>query len=259
MPKPMPFVWYELMTSDTDAAKSFYGGVVGWTTKDMPIDGKTYTILEAGGAGVAGLMGTPPDAAAAGAKPGWSGYIGVDDVDAMAARIVGAGGSICMPPADIPTVGRFAVMADPMGATFMLFTPLPHEGDMQPPPPNMSPGTIGWREHYTDDLDAAWNFYASMFGWSKADAMDMGDMGIYQLFRTGPGDADGGMMKRAPGTPGPLWQYYFCVDAIDAAVARVKAGGGQVLHGPQEVPGGMWIILGVDPQGASFALVGPRH
>ncbi len=259
MPQPSPFVWYELMTSDPVAAQAFYRHVVGWTTKDMPIEGMTYTILEAGGVGVAGLMGTPPDAAAAGARPAWSGYIGVDDVDAMAARIAGAGGKVCMPPTDIPTVGRFAVLADPQGATFMLFKPLPHDGDKPSPPANMAPGAIGWREHYANDLDAAWNFYASMFGWTKGDAIPMGDMGNYQLFRTGTGDPDGGMMKRGPGMPGPLWQFYFNVDAIDAAIERVNARGGRIVEGPHEVPGGMWIVIGVDPQGASFALLAPRR
>lgn len=66
-------------------------------------------------------------------------------------------------------------------------------------------------------------------------------------------------MTRQPGMPGPLWQYYFNVDAIDTAMARVKANGGKIIEEPMEVPGPAWIIQCVDPQGAMFALVAPAR
>ena len=72
------------------------------------------------------------------------------------------------------------------------------------------------------------------------------------------GDPIGGMFNRPAEVPVTFWLYYFNVDDIDAAVRRVEAGGGKVLNGPMEVPGGAWIIQGQDPQGAMFALVGPR-
>src|SRR5215210_8558123 len=103
------FVWYELMTTDADAAEAFYRDVIGWTTHDA---GMRYTILSAGEAGVGGIMTLPAEACAAGARPGWIGYIGVDDVDAYAARVEQAGGAIHKPAEDIPGVGRFAVVAD---------------------------------------------------------------------------------------------------------------------------------------------------
>src|SRR3954464_12155051 len=115
------FVWHELMTTDADAAEAFYRDVVGWRTQDAGMPGMRYTILSVGEAGVGGIMTLPPDACAAGARPGWIGYVGVDDVDAYAQRVKAAGGTVHKPPADIPGVGRFAVVADPQGANFVLF------------------------------------------------------------------------------------------------------------------------------------------
>src|SRR6202795_66411 len=110
------FVWYELMTSDTVAAKAFYSKVVGWNTQDMPMPGMTYTLLSAGNTQVGGLMALPQEACDAGIKPCWVGYIGVDDVDGAAAKVRKLDGTILKGPADIPNVGRLAVVADPQGA-----------------------------------------------------------------------------------------------------------------------------------------------
>ncbi len=84
---PAKFVWYELMTSDIQAAESFYRNAIGWEIKDSGLTDRTYRILSTGPTPVGGLMPIPEHAAAAGAKPAWSGYIGVDDVDVCAARI----------------------------------------------------------------------------------------------------------------------------------------------------------------------------
>src|SRR5262245_19845148 len=115
------FTWYELMTTDTAAAKAFYGSVVGWGMQDMPMPGMTYTLLTVGDAPVSGLMELTPKAREMGAPPGWIGYVVVDDVDATAAKAKSLGGSVHMPPTDIPDVCRFAVIADPQGAAIGLF------------------------------------------------------------------------------------------------------------------------------------------
>src|SRR5580704_12191776 len=101
------FVWYDVMTSDTKAAESFYGHVVGWTAKDAGMPNGGYTLFSAGPTMVGGLMPIPPDACAHGARPCWTGYVGVDDVDAYAARVTTAGGAIHRAPQDIPGIGRF--------------------------------------------------------------------------------------------------------------------------------------------------------
>jgi predicted enzyme related to lactoylglutathione lyase len=249
------FAWHELMTTDTAAAMRFYGDVVGWTARDSGMPGMEYTLLHAGEAQVAGLMALTEEAKAAGAPPGWTGYVLVDDVDGSAAQAVALGGSVCMPPMDVPGVGRFAAVADPQGAVIALFRP--EGGDAPPAAAPMAPGSVGWNELMAGDMPAAWPFYAAMFGWTKAETMDMGPMGAYQLFAA-EGAVCGGMMTKPAEVPVPFWGYYFVVPDIDAAVARVSAGGGTVLNGPMEVPGGAWVIQGLDPQGAFFALVGMR-
>lgn len=250
------FVWYELMTSDTAAAKSFYRSVIGWDAQDSDVADRSYTIVSMGPVMVGGLMPIPDEARAMGAGPTWLGYVGVDDVDACAARVTAAGGAVRRAPADIPGVGRFAVVADPHGATFMLF-----RGSSEHVPAPAAPGTpghIGWHELHAGDGARAFAFYSGLFGWTKADAIDMGPMGVYQMFATG-GDPVGGIMTRTPDTPAPFWLYYFNVEAIDAAVTRVNDGGGKVVLDPQEVPGGSWIVQCIDPQGAMFAMVAGKR
>jgi predicted enzyme related to lactoylglutathione lyase len=251
------FFWYDVMTTDTKAAAKFYGDVVGWTVQDSGTPQMEYSVFNVGARGVAGLMPLPEDYAKSGGRPAWMGYILVDDVDAMAARIQAEGGKLHKGPITVPGIIRFAVVADPQGAGFLIATPL---AENAPPPltPN-TPGAIGWHELYAVDRQSAFAFYEKLFGWSKDQAIDMGPMGTYQLFKTGGAMAAGGMMTKPPAIPVPYWGYYFNVDAIDAAAARVTAGGGKILNGRLEVPGPMWIVNGMDPQGAVFSLVAPKR
>lgn len=248
------FGWYELMTSDTAAAGRFYSDVVGWTTHEMPSGvGGSYTTFNVGEAGMAGMLKLEGHTA-------WIGYIAVDDVDAHVEKIVEAGGKLWRPATDIPGMLRFAVMSDPQGAAIVVFTPDPA---MPTPerPASPAPGTIGWQELYTTDLEAGFDFYSKMFGWTKLTDMDMGPMGLYRLFDEGDHKemGDGGMMTKAPHIPVSCWNFYFCVESIGAAAERVKAGGGSVLNGPMQVPGGGWIVNAQDPQGAMFSLTSGKE
>lgn len=247
-----PFVWYELMTTDDRAAEAFYSQVIGWKTADAGMPGMRYTLLSAGDTHVGGLMALPQEARDGGARPGWMGYVAVPDVDVHAKRVEQAGGKICHPPEDIPGVGRFASVMDPHGAAFCLFQG--KDGEQAPEHARGTPGTVGWHELSAGALDPAWAFYSGLFGWTKDEAMDMGPGGLYQLFKAG-GEPIGGMMSKPAEMPAPAWLYYFYVDALDAAVARATAGGGKLLNGPMEVPGGEWIAQCSDPQGAMFAMV----
>ena len=105
------FVWYELMTTDTEAAKAFYGKVVGWGTQDAAMPSMPYTLFIAGGAMVGGLMDLPQDARKMGAPPSWIGYVAVDDVDAAAEQVMHLGGAVHVAPSDVPNIARFAVIA----------------------------------------------------------------------------------------------------------------------------------------------------
>jgi predicted enzyme related to lactoylglutathione lyase len=247
------FIWYDVMTSDTKAAAEFYSDVIGWNAQEYPMaDGGTYIVFSNGPTMVAGLMAIPELMRAEGVPPSWSGYVGVDDVDDGAERVKGAGGAIKRPPTDIPNIGRFAVVSDPGGAVFLLFKPNT-EGEPKPVAP-MTPGHIGWHELMAGDLDREFAFYSRLFGWTKDRAHDMGPMGSYQTFATG-GAPCGGMMKACAQTPHPAWNYYIAVDDVAKAADRATTRGGQVLHGPVDVPGGAWIVQARDPQGAPFAMV----
>lgn len=255
---PSPFVWYELLTSDPAAALDFYRHVVGWNAEDAGVAGMEYQLLMVGTTSIGGVMRLPEEARTGGAQPGWIGYVGVGvgDVDAHAQQIVAAGGRLLHEPQDIPSIGRFAFVTDPQGAPFVVFS-----GQSDLPQPAAEPGTpghVGWHELHAGDQASAFAFYSRQFGWSADEAMDMGPMGVYQLFAAG-GAPIGGMMTKSSQTPAPAWLYYFNVDDIDAASARVTGKGGQIVNGPMEVPGGSWIVNAIDPQGAMFALVGPRR
>lgn len=242
------FVWYELMTSDVDAARDFYASVVGWTARESGAPGFRYVIAGIDGRDVAGLMALPPGVP----QPGWLGYVGTADVDASVASITRAGGRLLKPAETMPGIGRFAVVADPQGAALALF-----QGEGQAPAP-AGMGAAGhgsWHELHTPDPAAALAFYGEQFGWTAGEAMDMGPMGTYQMFEAGAG-AIGGMMRSEPGET-PAWLFYFGSPSVEAAAARITAGGGTVLREPSSVPGGAYILHARDPQGGHFALVGP--
>jgi predicted enzyme related to lactoylglutathione lyase len=254
---PGDFLWYDVMTTDPEAGRAFYKAVFDWNMADAGVQGHEYTVLSVGSTGVGGLMRLPDDAKSMGVPPCWTGYIGSADVDSDAKRLTAAGGSVRKPAQDIPGVGRFAVVADPHGAVFMLFKPTGTETPGPALPPE-APGNIGWRELMAGDGAAAFAFYAEMFGWTKAEAHDMGPMGVYQLFAK-DGVTRGGMMTKMPEMPVPCWGFYVNAEAIDAAAARVTRAGGTIVNGPMEVPGGQWIVQCTDPQGAHFGIVAPSR
>lgn len=245
------FFWYELMTSDVPAAEEFYKQVVGWNTESFAASEMGYIIVKAGENGVGGMMTLPESAKQMGAGPAWLGYIKVDDVDAQSDAVKSAGGAVYQPPRDLPGgVGRMSVLADPQGAVFMMMRP---EGPDMPPVAPMTPGHVGWSEYMGDDWGKAFDFYSGLFGWTKDQAVDMGEMGVYQLVAA-DGAPIAGMMNRPPDVP-VNWGFYFIVEGIDAAAQRVTNNGGKLLMGPMEVPGGQWVVNCADPQGAYFGLL----
>lgn len=114
------FSWGELMTTDQEAAKTFYGTLFGWQTEDMQMEGLTYTVVTAGDEPVGGIMLQPDESREM--PPAWGLYVTVDNVDATAAMVEELGGEILKPPTDIPDVGRFCVLQDPQGAVLSAIT-----------------------------------------------------------------------------------------------------------------------------------------
>lgn len=243
-------LWYELMTTDTKAAETFYNAVVGWNSAPFEGSPQPYTMfMRSGGAPVAGLMTRPEGVHA---PPFWAMYVGVPQLEDTAAHVKRLGGSECSPVIEVPNVGRMQMLQDPQGAAFYLFEPASAE---QQPEAAPEVGEASWHELMTTDAPAAMTFYGEVFGWQPGDTMDMGSMGKYHMFNR-PHGAIGGMMNKPSEMAHvpPNWQIYFRVPDIPAAVERITANGGQILNGPMEVPGGEWIVNGVDPQGAAFSL-----
>jgi hypothetical protein len=247
------FVWYELLTTDIAAAKSFYGSVVGWDGQDASTPEFAYTLFTTGRGPVSGLMNLPPEARQMGATPRWVGYVAVDAVDASAERIKRLGGAIYVPPTD-SNIGRIAVVTDPQTATFALVEGLRHAhpevGDMS------AEGCVGWHELLAADWSKAFAFYGELFDWRETDA-NTAPLPSYHVFAAG-GRTIGGMFTRLARAPVPFWLYYFNVGDLDAALRRTEEGGGRIAMGPHELPGDSGIARCIDPQGAMFALQGPR-
>jgi predicted enzyme related to lactoylglutathione lyase len=255
------FVWYELMTTNIDAAKVFYANVLGWGTRDASMPGLAYSQFTVGDVPVAGMLQLPDEARRMGIPPHWLGYVGVDDVDAAAVRVSELGGAVHVPPTDISTISRFSVVADPQMAIFALITGRESEKAREPekakPVDLTTLGHVGWHELLATDWEKAFAFYSVLLGWQKADAQE-GAMGIYQQV-SAAGEPFGGLFTKPLTLPFPFWLYYFNVSNLEAAAKRVLAGGGQILYGPMAVPGGASIVHCMDPQGAVFALLDRRR
>lgn len=239
------FVWYEHLTRDVKAAIVFYSEVLGWKTEPF---GDGYVMWVGGQGPLGGVMAA--EGAAKGAPPHWIAHVQVADVDATAALAQKRGGKVLHAPTDIPTVGRFAVIADPQGAAVAVFEPNEPMTLHDP----AKDGEFCWNELMTSHSAAAWAFYSELFGWKVQQDMDMGPMGTYRIF--GVDDQRlGGMMTTPQGSPmPPMWIFYASTSDLDAAIGRATKHGGTVINGPMEVPGGGRIAQLTDPQGAVFAL-----
>jgi hypothetical protein len=245
------FVWEDLMTTDTKAAATFYSKVAGLKTAPAPFD-PSYTTFLASERGMGGLMRMADEAKAMGAPPNWLSYVGVESVDNTVQQAGLLGAKVLKPAADIPNVGRFAILQDPQGAVFAVFsTTLPF-----PAPATVPLGHMSWHELTTSDMQAAFLFYQQLFGWHVVSDADMGGIGTYRVFaREGSNYSLGGMYTKPPQQPGPpAWLPYIKVADVRGATAKAKALGAQILHGPADVPGGGLITMAIDPQGAAFAL-----
>jgi predicted enzyme related to lactoylglutathione lyase len=241
------FVWHELMNTDPQAVAPFYNKVLGWKPQAWDKD-SSYT-LWMGSNGPAGGALRHSDSPA---PPHWLTYAGVPDIGAAVETAQRLGGRVLKGVADIPDGGKYAILVDPQGAQFGVFTPPPNA-----PSGGMS-NEFSWHELGTTDYTAALRFYRELFGWEQLATHDMGSgMGMYLLFGR-DGQQLGGMFNRSASMPGdPSWLAYANVGNASKAADAAKASGGRVVNGPHEVPGGSWIVQMLDPLGAMIAVVEP--
>ncbi|MBF5046216.1 VOC family protein [Aggregicoccus sp. 17bor-14] len=237
------FTQYDLRTTDPEAAAAFYAEVVGLQQRSAGDARELYWREQRVGA----LTLLPERARAQGAPAHWLGHIGVADVEAAVRDVLGLGGQQ-LGPTQRTSDGRvLAALKDAQGVPFALSTPRPE--------PRAE--VVVWHELYATDWEAEWAGYSGLFGWQKAEALELGPpVGTYQLFILPGAPQPLGAMSNSARIPGvhPQWLYYFTVPNLDVALAKVRQLGGLVANGPMEVPGGARVAQCEDPQGGAFAL-----
>jgi predicted enzyme related to lactoylglutathione lyase len=242
--------WVDLQTTNTGAAKAFYGGLFGWTFDDQPMpQGGPYSMAKLGEEHVAAIAPQPPEMAAAGAPPMWNTYLAVESVDDAIAKVEAAGGQVAMAPFDVMDAGRMAFVMDPSGAGVAFWQAGTHIGATLV----NEPGTVMWNELITTDPSAA-AFYEQVLGMTTAQ-MDDPAMGGYTLFQVNGEMVGGTVEPQMPGVPNH-WHVYFAVANADAAVAKITELGGSILVAPFDTPVGRMAVAG-DPQGAAFSIIQP--
>lgn len=239
--------WIDLMSSDVDAARSYYGDLFGWEFQGGDEMGGYWMALLDGkavaGVGPMQMEGSPPT---------WTTYLATGDADATADAAVRAGGSIVLPVGDVGEFGRLAYVQDSTGATFGLWQAKQHIGCQRV----NEPGTLIWSEVMTRGYGDAMDFYASVFGYTYTDLG--GDQFEYSTIET-DGHTIGGLGALPDEVPADVpahWRTYFCVDDCDAAVARAEELGGSVRRPAEDMPYGRHADL-ADPQGAGFSVIKP--
>jgi uncharacterized protein len=242
--EPGTFCWVDVETSDPEAAKAFYRGLLGWDYEDLRVgDGASYSIARIDGLDVAAIA----PLAGAGTRPQWNCYVSVTDADASAARARELGATIVREPGDVGDSGRLAVFRDPQGAQLTLWEPGEHVGAALV----NAHGALAWNDLLTSDPAAAAGFYRELFGWEIAETP--GSDGRYWSV-VNAGARNGGLLPSPPQAH-PAWNLYFAVSDVDAAVARTGELGGSTVAGPMDVPnGGRFVVLS-DPQGALFSVL----
>jgi predicted enzyme related to lactoylglutathione lyase len=244
------FVWHDLMTTDPARARAFYSALVGWSYNEVDMGTYKYPMIHAAGADHGGIVNL---SAAAGLPSHWVCYVTVDDVDAAAAKAGELGGRVPEGGRDIPGVGRFAAIVSPGGAVICPYKPNTWGGEGYDGPGR--PGTFVWHELLALDPEAEGRFFGAIFGWTT-QAMDMGPMGTYHLFKRPdrPEKDAAGMMKKPEGSGPSAWLPYIGVEDVDATFAKVEPLGGTVWVKPTDIPNVGRFAVVSDPTGATFAL-----
>ncbi|MDR7083741.1 putative enzyme related to lactoylglutathione lyase [Arthrobacter ginsengisoli] len=243
--------WIDLMTSDTEKAKAFYGELFDWTfeTGDQEKYGG-YITARRNGRSVAGMM--QKQEGQANFPDVWSTYLRTDDARATVKNALEHSGQVYVEPMDVPEQGSMAMIGDATGAAVGLWQP----GEMKGYELAAEAGTPAWHELHTKDYAAAVTFYEDVFGW---DTEVMSDTPEFRYATLGAGDdAKAGIMDASGYLPAEVpshWQVYFAVNDADASVEKAVSLGAKVIDGPEDSPFGRLATL-TDPTGAMFKIIG---
>jgi predicted enzyme related to lactoylglutathione lyase len=236
------FVWRENVSAERDRAIEYYSQLFGWQVEDFDSGGGfDYKIINSGGQGHGGFPPVEP-----GTPPHWAGNVLVEDVDDTVAKATAAGGTVVHGPADIPEVGRFAVILDPQQAVITAF-----QGTGEGP---IGSGVFIWDELGSQDVEASERFYNAVFGWTTKDMGE--EYGDYKIFELGETQIGGLMKMQDPSAPS-MWAPYIAVEDVDATVAKSGELGGSVLLEPMDIPNVGRIAYLKDPVGAVFGILKP--
>lgn len=250
---PGLFCWAELGTTDSKAAKTFYGALFGWTPNDNPMGpDQVYTMLEIGGKAVGAMYQLDKNMREMGIPPHWMLYVAVANTDETAARVPALGGKVMKEPFDVFDAGRMAVIQDPTGAAFCLWQANKHIGALRIDEVN----TLCWSELLTSDKQKALDFYSKLFGWTMKT--NPADPHQYTEF-SNQGKPIGGIMQilKEWGNMPSNWSPYFMVGSVDATAAKAQQSGGSLRMPPTDIPNTGRFATIADPQGAAFSIFQP--
>jgi len=234
--------WVDLTSTDPPAARAFYSGLFGWRIEVEGEETGFYGIAHIGDHPVAGVNGLAADP---GSPTGWMIYLATEDVDATAAAVINAGGTLAMPALDIPGQGRMAVAIDPLGAPFGLWQGDAHVGATLV----NEPATLSWNELHSSNLARANEFFGDVF---PMTFQQIGDGVDFDYTTMQLGDRTiGGMMQDRDDPSG--WVTYFAVANADASCDVALGLGANVLTPPVDTLFGR--MAGVrDPTGCRFMM-----
>jgi predicted enzyme related to lactoylglutathione lyase len=239
--------WIDLLTSDLDRAKDFYGTLFGWTFESAGPEYGGYVTASKDGRPVAGLMGNDPQFRT---PDGWTTYLHSADVDATIAAAVNAGGSTCGEPMDVPAKGRMATLTDPTGAFFGLWQPNGHNGFEVV----NETGAPVWHQLTTRDYTRAIDFYTTVFGWQMQVEADTPEFRYSNAIFDGEpllGVMDGSAF--IPEGEPSTWTVFLGTDDVDKTVELITDNGGAVVRGAEDTPYGRLAAV-TDATGAGFNL-----
>lgn len=240
------FVWFELVSPDAKKAQAFYGEVLGWRVKDVPMGPTPYQMIAVGDHTVGGY--TAPQAA--NVPPHWISHLLVDSADAAIGRVKKAGGTVLAGPIKVGEFGTMVAVADPLGGALNLWQPAKGDGDAAAKPAD---GHFVWNELWTADVAASLAFYQAIGGYT-VETMQMGGPDAYNILKSG-GESRGGVMKSTkPGVP-QMWLPYVQVANTDRTVERAKKLGAEIIAAPADIPGVGRYAIFKDTVGAVLGII----